>query len=299
MSENQWMKANVQKWWFVRKALKKFMPGESIEDALTAAQKFVSFNIPAVFTKLGENITRLSEADAVREHYMEAIDKIAERKLDIEISIKLTQLGFDLSFEDTFENFCDIARKTKEKLGNQIFIDMEGSAYTQRTIDFYKAVKDKCNNAGICLQAYLHRTENDLYALYKVSPSIRLVKGAYKESGDIALLNKSKVDENYYHLAKKLIDEIKSSNIRVIFATHDDKPINRIIDESKRIGLSKDKMEFQMLYGIKTELQKQLAANGYKVRVLISYGKSWYPWYMRRLAERPANIWFVLRNIFN
>ena len=166
------------------------------------------------------------------------------------------------------------------------------------TIDFYKAVKDKCDNVGICLQAYLYRTENDIHELFRISPSIRLVKGAYKETDDIAFPEKYKVDENYFLLAHKFMNEIKATGIRVIFATHDEKLIEKIVDEAEKIELPKHKLEFQMLYGIKTELQKQLAANGYKVRVLIAYGESWYPWYMRRLAERPANIWFVLRNLF-
>lgn len=298
MSENNWMKTNVPKWWFVRKALKKFMPGDSIEDALNASESFSVIGIPTVFTKLGENITDLSEAAGVGDHYLDLIDKIAARNLDIEISVKLTQLGFDFSFEETLKNFSAIAEKTKQKLGNVVFIDMEGSAYTQRTLDFYHAIKDKHDNIGICLQAYLYRTKSDIDKLLKLSPSIRLVKGAYKENPEIAFPQKSLVDNNYFTLAQSLIKHVKEQNIRVIYASHDQKLINQIIEESKRVGLDKNQLEFQMLYGIKTSLQTQLAKDGFKVRVLIAYGDSWYPWYMRRLAERPANIWFVIKNIF-
>lgn len=298
MSENKWMQNNVPRWWFIRKAVKKFMPGESVEDALNAAQNFSVYNIPTVFTKLGENITQISEAAAVRDHYLNLIDKISERKLDVEISLKLTQLGFDLSEEETFKNFSAIAKHTKEKLGNTVFIDMEGSVYTQKTIDFYKRIKHEHDNAGLCLQAYLRRTDNDLNELFGISSSLRLVKGAYKEPQEIALPEKSGVDLNYFTLATKMMSEVGKNGERIIYATHDQKLITKIIEESKKIGLPKEKLEFQMLYGIKTALQKQLAKEGYKIRVLISYGESWYPWYVRRLAERPANIWFVLKNLF-
>ncbi|MBI1937561.1 MAG: proline dehydrogenase family protein [Ignavibacteriales bacterium] len=298
MSENKWMQNNVPRWWFVRKAVKKFMPGESVEDALNAAQNFSAYNIPTVFTKLGENITQISEAAVVRDHYLRLINKISERKLDVEISLKLTQLGFDLSEEEAFKNFSVIAKHAKEKLGNTVFIDMEGSAYTQRTIDFYKRIKLEHSNAGLCLQAYLRRTDNDLNELFGISLSLRLVKGAYKEPREIALPEKWEVDRNYFDLSSKMMNEIKKNGERIIYATHDQKLIAKIIEESKKIGLPKEKLEFQMLYGIKTPLQKQLAKEGYKIRVLISYGESWYPWYVRRLAERPANIWFVLKNLF-
>jgi len=283
---------------FVRKAVKRFMPGETEEAALTAAFDFSKFGIPSVFTKLGENITQLSEAEAVRDHYLQLIDKIAARKLDIEISVKLTQLGFDLSEEETYNNFTAIVKKAKEKLGNEVFIDMEGSIYNQRTIDFFKRVKKEFDNVGICIQAYLLRTTNDIEDLIKINSSVRMVKGAYKEPHNIVFKDKSEVDENFFNCAKKLLIESKVKNIRPVFATHDEALIQRIINEAEKQKIEKSKYEFQMLYGIKTSLQKQLAKNDFKFRVLIAYGESWYPWYMRRLAERPANIWFVIKNIF-
>ena len=299
MSENKWMKRNVPKWWFVRKALKKFMPGESVESALQATQTFVYLGIPTVFTKLGENITSLNEAQSVKEHYLNVINKIAERNLNVELSVKLNQLGFDFSFEETLKNFGEIVAKAKAKLNNTVFIDMEGSNYTQRTIDFYKTAKGKLDNIGLCVQAYLYNTEKVIDELIPIFPSIRLVKGAYKESSEIAFPGKVQVDENYYRLAQKLMNAAKANPIRVIFATHDNQLISKIIEDSKLTGLASSKLEFQMLYGIKPALQKQLAKSGFKVRVLIAYGDSWYPWYMRRLAERPANIWFVIKNIFS
>lgn len=299
MSENSWMKERIPKFGFVKKAVKKFMPGETEEAALNAASEYSALGIPSVFTKLGENISQISEAYSVRDHYLQLIDKIAARKLDVEISVKLTQLGFDLSLEETLNNFSAIVKKAKEKLGNTVFIDMESSAYTQRTIDFYKHVKKEYGNTGICLQAYLLRTDRDIIELLRFNPAIRIVKGAYKEPHDIVFKSKVLVDDNFFLCARDLMQSSNTKNIRAIFATHDENLIKRIIEEAERNGISKSKYEFQMLYGIKTSLQKQLAKDGYIVRVLIAYGESWYPWYMRRLAERPANIWFVLKNIFS
>ncbi len=298
MSENKFMKERIPELKFVRKAVKKFMPGETEEDALYAAEQYLHFGVPLVFTKLGENISRLSEAQEVRDHYLKLIDKIKEKNLDIEISVKLTQLGFDLSEEETINNFLAIVKNAKEKLHNSVFIDMENSLYTKRTIDFYKKCKKDFDNVGICLQAYLFRTEKDIEELLSFNPSIRMVKGAYKEPYDLVFKNKTMVDNNFFLCANKLLSESAQKKIRPVFATHDEKLINSIINEADKMGISKTSYEFQMLYGIKTELQKKLAKDGFVIRVLIAYGESWYPWYMRRLAERPANIWFVIKNIY-
>ena len=297
-SENSWMRFHVPNWKFVRTAVKKFMPGENVEDALNAAKQFQGNSIPTIFTRLGENIKDLTEGEVVKNHYLELIDRIAERKLDIEISLKLTQLGFDISSDETYGRFKTIARKAKEKLGNDVWIDMEGSAYTQATVGFYKKIKSEIDNVGLCVQAFLFRTEKDLENLFSVNPKIRLVKGAYKEPANVAFVKKEDVDQNYLHLSKILMKGISERNIRIAFATHDGSLCEQIIRESKHYSVPKDKFEFQMLYGIKPGLQKELSEHDYKLRVLISYGEFWYPWYMRRLAERPANIWFVLKNIF-
>lgn len=297
-SENAWLKTNVPKWRFVQKALKKFMPGESSDDAITESLKFLAHNIPTVFTKLGENINSIEESFDVRDHYLELIDQIAEQKLDTEISLKLTQIGFDISEEETFKNFSAISEKVKSQLGNTLFIDMEGSAYTQRTIDFFKRVISVYPNTGICLQAYLYRTVNDINELVNLSPKIRLVKGAYKEAADIAFSDKNDVDKNYFELSKLLLKSVKENKVRAIFATHDSKMIEAIISEGLMLGVSKKLIEFQMLYGIKTNYQYDLAKRGFSFRVLIAYGKYWYPWYMRRLAERPANVLFVIKNLY-
>ncbi|MFA7290209.1 MAG: proline dehydrogenase family protein [Melioribacteraceae bacterium] len=298
-SQNDWLKKNVPDQKFVQSALKKFMPGEKLEDAIREALLFKQLSIPNVFTRLGENITNLYEGSAVKDHYLKSLDVIKNNDLDTELSLKLTQLGFDLSEEDTKKNFREIALKANELFpASDLFIDMEGSDYTERTIKFYKDMKPELNNIGICLQAYLHLTNGDIDDLLPLNPKIRLVKGAYRELPHIAFEDKVLVDQNYYKLAQKLLNAVKEKGIRTIFATHDEELIYKIILAGKQIGLEREQIEFQMLYGIKPTLQKKLAAEGYKIRILISYGSAWYPWYMRRLAERPANVMFVLKNIF-
>jgi proline dehydrogenase len=299
MSENKWLSHHIPKMKFVREAVKKFMPGETEEAALEASKKYFSIEIPTVFTKLGENIISLNDAEILRYHYLNLVDKIKESRMNIEISVKLTQLGFDLSEEKTKIFANEIVNKVDSELGNTFFIDIEGSSYTQRTINFYKGILKDSQNVGLCLQAYLYRTEQDLIDLLKLNSSIRMVKGAYKEPADIAFQKKIKVDENYFLLAKMMMNATLQKNSRMIYATHDEKLISKIIEEAKMIGLKNEQLEFQMLYGIKSSLQRKLAAEGFKVRVLISYGQSWFPWYMRRLAERPANVWFVLKNLFS
>jgi proline dehydrogenase len=298
-SENQTLKEKVPQMKFVQKALKKFMPGEQIEDAINATKNFQQNKIPAIFTRLGENLKDISDAEEVKNHYLDLIDQVESEKIDVEISLKLTQLGFDLSEEKTFNNLKEIAKKAKRKLKNTVWIDMEGSAYTKRTINFYIKLKNEVDNVGICLQAYLFETHEDLNKLMEVKPAIRLVKGAYKESPEIALKDKFRVDENYLDLSYKMITAVKEEGIRAVFGTHDLKLVQAIIDYAKAVELAKDKYEFHMLYGIKSSEQRRLANEGFNIRILISYGTAWYPWYLRRLAERPANVTFVLKNIFS
>ncbi|NWG27073.1 MAG: proline dehydrogenase family protein [Ignavibacteriaceae bacterium] len=274
------------------------MPGEKVEDAIIATRELLKHNIPTTFTHLGENITTLAEAEINSQHYMYLLERIHEENLDIEISLKLTHIGLDLLFDKTLELFIKIADKAKQ-LNNNIFIDIEDSSYVDKTIEFYRKIKEKYNNVGLCLQAYLYRTMDDIKSLVDINPWIRLVKGAYKESATVAFKNISQVNANYLLLSEFLLNQIMKKDIRVAFATHDILLQEHIKKEAKKVGLPKEKLEFQMLYGIKTSEQYKLASGGYKIRTLISYGEHWYPWYMRRLAERPANVLFVLKNIFN
>ena len=295
-SQNKWMKQNVPKLFFVKKALRKFMPGEDVDSAIIEALRFKEMGIGSVFTKLGENIQTLEDAGKITAHYLEVLDKIEESLVPSEISLKLTQIGFDISPEAALKHFELILKKAQEKK-IFIWIDMEQSSYTQRTIDFYKQCKRKYDNVGICLQAYLRRTMNDLNDLLPLSPNIRLVKGAYMELPEKAFAEKAAVDRNYIALAQRLLDYANDHNVRIAFATHDLSIISEVENYAATNNIPPDRFEFQMLYGIKPSEQIRISKKGYNILVLISYGDAWYSWYMRRLAERPANVWFVLQNI--
>ena len=297
-STNDWMKNNIPNFKFVKHAVKRFMPGETASDAIAATRDLAQKNITTTFTYLGENIRDMSEAEKAANHYFQLIDRIHKEELDIEISLKLTQIGFDLSFEKTLLLFKQITRKAKE-CNSSVFIDMEDSTYVDKTIEFYKNIKEEYDNVGLCLQAYLIRTMDDIKDLIAINPWIRLVKGAYNEPDTIAFKEKRKVDENFFYLSKYLLEQIRQSGIRIAFGTHDINLHEQIKNEGKRIGIANERVEFQMLYGIKSGEQTILAEEGYNVRTLISYGEAWYPWYMRRLAERPANVVFVLKNLLS
>lgn len=297
-SRNEWLKSYIPKKRFVQRAVKRFMPGEALDDAIFAARELIKKNISTTFTHLGENITTLQEAEENTNHYLNMLNKISSDKLDIEISLKLSQIGLDLSFDKTFELFTLISLKAQE-LNNNVFIDIEDSSYVDKTIDFYKKIKEKQNNVGLCLQAYLYRTMDDVKRIIEMNPWLRLVKGAYKEPSSVAFPRISQVNSNFILISKYLLGQIEKRRIRVAFGTHDLFIQEQVKKEARNVGLPKEKLEFQMLYGIKSYEQYKLATEGYNIRTLISYGKHWYPWYMRRLAERPANVGFVLKNIFN
>ena len=295
-SKNNFLKNNLPAFYFVKKAVKRFMPGEKSNDAMEAAKTLNEQKLGTVFTYLGENINNISEAEAVKNHYIEVLEKISQRKLNAEISVKLTQLGLDISFKKSIILFNEIAAKAYE-LNNFIWIDMEGSSYTQITLEFYNHVHKEFHNTGLCLQAYLLRTESDIENNLNSSPSIRLVKGAYKEPPETAFQKKSDVNKNYITIAEKLLHQHPDPERRIVFGTHDMSIIKHIKLTAKKLRINK--LEFHLLYGIKTAEQVKLAKEGDIVKTLISYGNAWFPWYMRRLAERPANTWFVLKNIFS
>ncbi len=295
-SKNEWMTGHVPNFKFIQKALKRFMPGETPTDAINAARELLKHNIPTTFTHLGENINDLREAEISTQHYVDLIEIINNEKLDIEVSLKLTQIGFDLSYEKTLEFFKGITQKAQE-CNNNVFIDIEDSSYVDKTIDFYKLIKEEYDNVGLCLQSYLYRTMDDVKAMIDINPWIRLVKGAYNEPDTIAFKKKKDTDENYFTISKYFLEQLQKKDIRIAFATHDLKLQEHIKNEAKKYDLPNKIVEFQMLYGIKEREQISLTAQGYNVRTLISYGKLWYQWYMRRLAERPANVGFVLKNM--
>ena len=297
-SQNSWLRNHAAKYKFVRRTVSRFMPGEDLADALQAARSLQEKNIGSILTHLGENIKDSTEAAAATEHYLDALRRVREAQLNCEISLKLTQLGLDLSPELCYQNLQTIISSETQK--RVVWIDMEASNYVDLALTLYRRTLLEFPNVGLCLQAYLYRTKDDLAALLPLRSSIRLVKGAYDEPPAIAFPKKADVDENYFTLAKEMLLAKKvHPSMRSTFGTHDLAMIERISQFAAASGLSPADVEIQMLYGIQSAEQRRLAANGYTVRVLISYGAHWYPWFVRRLAERPANLWFMLRHLFN
>jgi len=295
-SDNVFFSNHVARFPFVKRAVRRFMPGETSGEAIEEAVRLGDSRIRSVLALLGENVTEADEANDVTQHYQDVLREIAARGLDAEISVKPTQLGIDIGSDVVAANLERILN-TAEERGHFVWIDMEGSGYVDRTLDLYRAARARHRNTGVCLQAYLRRTAEDLAALLPINPSIRLVKGAYAEPQEVAFPRKKDVDRNYFQLAQTLLREVGKGEVRAAFATHDARLIRRIEDEAAQLGIARGDLEFQMLYGIGTAKQKELAVQGYRVGVHISYGTAWFPWYMRRLAERPANLWFVMRKM--
>jgi len=297
MASNRWLRERVPRLWFARRAVRRFMPGDDAEAALAAALSFQVHGISTLLTRLGENVTRLDEADAVFGHYLDLIGDIAERKLDGEVSVKLTQLGLDLDVDRTLAHAGRLAARAAET-GKTLWLDMEGSAYVEQTVAFYERLKADHPNAGLCVQAYLKRTAADLQRLLPLGPEIRLVKGAYAEPASIAYQARRDVDANFLALGVAMLEAYRAGKkVRIGLGTHDVRLIEQVAEHAAALGLPKSTFEVQMLYGIRMDQQRRLAAEGYLVRDLIAYGEAWYPWYMRRLAERPANVLFALRQI--
>ena len=297
MARNRWLRDHLPRLWFARRAVRRFMPGEDPESALEAATRFKAEGIASEFTRLGENVTTVEEGDAVVEHYLGLLDDIRKRGLDGEVSVKLTQLGYDLDVDRTLAHTQRLAERAAEA-GRTLWIDMEGSAYAEGTIAFYERLKATHPNTGLCLQSYLHRTAADIQRLLPLSPEIRLVKGAYAEPASIAYQTRHDVDTNYVALAVALLDAAHAGQkVRLGLGTHDVRLIEQIAEHATALGLPKASFEVEMLYGIRAREQYRLARAGYRVKTLIAYGDAWYPWYMRRLAERPANVLFALRQI--
>jgi proline dehydrogenase len=297
-SQNAWLRDHAAKHRFVRRTVSRFMPGEELGDALTAAQRLQEKKIGAIFTRLGENITDEGEARSVTEHYLEVLRSVREQQLDAEVSVKPTQLGLDLSPELCYNNLKNIIEQEDPR--RVVWIDMEASNYVDATLQLYRRALGEFPNVGVCLQAYLHRTTDDLASLLPLRSSVRLVKGAYSEPPEIAFPEKSRVDENYFLLAKEmLLAKQMEPQIRAAYGTHDVVLLRRISDFAAANGIPKGSVEVQMLYGIKSAEQERLAREGYSSKVLVAYGNHWYAWFIRRLAERPSNLWFVARNLFH
>jgi len=271
---------------------RRFVAGEKLEEAVAAARRCNDAGMMTSLDYLGENVASTSDAQRSRDEYLAIFETIAEGNLQANVSCKLTQLGLDINGEFCTGLVLSIVERAAS-FDNFLRIDMEGSAYTQRTIDLVKRVRARNPAVGTVIQSYLYRSEKDVGELLTCGCRIRLCKGAYKEPEDVAFPRKADVDANYVRLMQILL----SSGFYHAIATHDPKMIAATIRHAAAKGISKDDFEFQMLYGVRTDLQRRLVKDGYRVRIYIPFGGDWFPYFMRRLAERPANVGFILRNL--
>ena len=298
-SESPWLRSHAPHLPFIRKAVTRFMPGETLGDAMTAATALGDQGLGTVLTELGENVSHAAQADEVVRHYVAALGTIGARGLDCHISVKLTQLGLDIDHARCRMNLRELLTHAKE-LQNFVWIDMEQHSYVDATLELYREALREFSNVGVCLQAYLFRTAADLSALIPLGGGIRLVKGAYREPFNVAMPRKRDVDENFLALAKKMLDrDAQQSGLRAVFGTHDTRLIAAIQRHMKSTASPRELVEFHLLFGIQRAVQARLVREQYRTRVLISYGSQWFPWYMRRLAERPANVLFVAKSMLS
>jgi proline dehydrogenase len=272
----------------------RFVAGETVDEAIEMIRQINVDGATASFDHLNESVSAEREAEQEVREYLRILSKIDETGIRSNVSIKLTQFGLEIDPDLAYKNARCIVEDAARR-GNFVRVDMEASSVTQVTIDIFKRLRGEfgLNDVGIVLQSYLRRTYDDAQQLLKLPARIRICKGAYNEPPEVAFPDKRDVDDNYIKVMKLLL----GSGIYHGIATHDPKMIDATIDFAQREGINKDAFEFQMLYGVRRDLQRQLARDGYNMRVYVPYGKHWYPYFMRRLAERPANIWFVLKNM--
>ena len=297
-SESAWLRERATQTAFVRRAVSRFMPGESFDDMLGAARVMAGQGVGSVFTRLGEGVRDRAEADAVLAHYLECLTRLRQIGVDCEPSIKPTQLGLDIDRRLALDHLLALAERAHE-CGTYLWVDMEQSCYVDVTLDFMHRLRERYPQVGVCLQAYLQRTREDLVDLMGRGVGIRLLKGAYNEPATIAFPKKSDVDANYLALAQTMVEAgSRAAGSRVVFGTHDVPLIAAIRQHARLSQVEASAYEFHMLYGIQRAEQLRLVSDSALVRVLIAYGAYWFPWYMRRLAERPANVWFVAKSLF-
>lgn len=275
-----------------RKLTRRFVAGETLEDGLVVCARLNQEGILATLDHLGENVSSIEEAAGTRDAYLAALDRIAERKLKATVSIKLTHFGLDFS-EQTCEAYAAAVVARARETSNAVEIDMESAGYVDRTLNVVHRRHEASRAVRAVIQAYLRRSENDIRELCRKQVPVRLCKGAYNETPDLAFPRKSEVDGNYLRLAGILL----ADGTYPAFATHDERIIREVSRMVRERRVNPDRMEFQMLYGIRKSLQRQLVQDGFRVRLYVPYGIAWYPYFMRRLAERPANLLFLLKNM--
>lgn len=292
MSQNK-MLTSLAKKYGLQFGASRFVAGENLEKSAAAIRELNKKGLCVTVDHLGEFISTVEEANENRDECIRAIEIISEKELDAQLSLKLTSLGFDISDELIEDNMRQIMARATE-LGVFVTIDMEDEPRCEKTLQLFKRLKAEFGGIGTVIQSYLYRSEDDIMDLAPLKPNLRIVKGAYKEPATVAFPEKEDVDYNYLKLVKL---HLANGNYAAV-ATHDDHMIDAIIEHAKVNGIANDQFEFQMLYGIRVERQLELVSQGYKVRVYVPYGRDWYGYFMRRLAERPANVAFVMKGMF-
>jgi len=276
-----------------RRLATRFVSGETLDQALEVCRGINSEGITITLDHLGESVTSLEEAAAARDVYLRTLSAIHDTGIQGNVSLKLTQFGMDFSFDQCRANVSQLVERAA-RLQSFVRIDMESSPYTQRTLDLVHDLHAQYGSVGVVIQAYLHRSRKDVEDLCRQGIRVRLCKGAYLEPAGVAFQRKSEVDGNFIALMKTLLD----SGVYPAIATHDESIISQTEAYAAARKIPRDAFEFQMLYGIRRDLQKRLVGEGYRLRLYVPFGRAWYPYYMRRLAERPANVLFILRNLF-
>jgi proline dehydrogenase len=293
-ADNPWLRAHLPRYRFVRASVRRFMPGETTDEAIAAARRLAEQGLPTMFTLLGENVTNLDAVRGVVDDYRATYDRIVAEGLDTEISVKPSHLGVDLDPDAAMTNLEELAAVAAEH-DNWLWLDMESAPYVDPTIELYRKLRAGHPNVGIALQAYLKRTADDVDALMPLDPTIRLVKGAYREPRELVFGSREVIDEAYRRLALLILAR-KGPVGRLALGTHDVNLVRQIRSDAH----GRELFEVHMLYGIRSADQLRMAADGYRVRTLISYGTHWYPWYMRRIGEKPIeNSLLALRNLFS
>jgi proline dehydrogenase len=295
LSRQEGLKDFAARFSLFKKLTTRFIAGENIDEAVAAIREVNAHGCSASFDHLNESVSSVAETEAEVREYLDVLARIEESGINSNVSIKLTQFGLEIDPELAYRNARRVVEDAARR-GNFVRVDMETSHLTRATIDVFKRLRTEfgLNDVGIVLQSYLYRTMDDARELLKIPARIRICKGAYNEPAEVAYPDKKDVDDNYVRVMQLLL----SSGVYHGIATHDPKMIDATINFAQREGIAKEAFEFQMLYGIRRDLQEQLAREGYGMRVYVPYGKHWYPYFMRRLAERPANIWFVLKNLW-
>jgi proline dehydrogenase len=297
LSKNKFAERMVKRFEISKKAASLFVSGDTMMDAIRAAGEANELGIMATIDQLGESVDSEELARKATDVYIQVLQLTADTGVDSNISVKLTQLGLAIDYDLCLRNLERIVQKAAE-LDNFVRMDMEDSPYTQKTVDMFGTLRKKYENVGIVLQTLLFRTEKDVEWIIENGYGLRLCKGAYSEPKEIAFTKKAQIDQNFIHLLEMLLSEkARKNGVYVGIATHDHKIIDWTKDFVDRNGIGKDEFEFQMLFGIRRDLQCQLAGEGYRMRAYIPFGTHWYPYYMRRLAERPSNILTFSRTV--